>query len=154
MKGVKLKVIVQAGGLGTRMQGLTSSKPKGLISVFNKPIIFHLFDLLKKKLIATDFIIIGDYKFDVLDKYLTVFAKDTNYILLKAYGKGNAAGLKDALKLVPENEEVLIIWSDLILPEDIVFEHKTGCQVGIVNFPCSWMVKDGKLSHEKTEKMV
>lgn len=47
-----MKVIVQAGGLGTRMKGLTALKPKVMISVFNKPILFHLFDLVKRKTLS------------------------------------------------------------------------------------------------------
>ena len=127
-----MKVIVQAGGLGTRMKGLTALKPKVMISVFNKPILFHLFDLVRKKDPTSEFIIIGDYKFDVLEKYLTVFAKNNNYILTRSQGKGNAAGIKDALRLVPENEPVMIVWSDLILPETLNFEPFDGCQVGVV----------------------
>lgn len=142
-----MKVIVQAGGLGTRMKGLTALKPKVMISVFNKPILFHLFDLVKKKAPSSEFIIIGDYKFEVLEKYLTVFAKNNNYILTRSQGKGNAAGIKDALRLVPENEPVMIVWSDLILPETLNFEPFDGCQVGVVDFPCSWSVKENKLTH-------
>ena len=37
-----MKIIVQAGGLGTRMRALTTNKPKALIPVKNSPILFHL----------------------------------------------------------------------------------------------------------------
>lgn len=87
-----MKIIVQAGGLGTRMMSLTASKPKALIPVFNKPILFHLFDLFNKP--SNEFIIIGYYMYEVLDNYLTTFAKNKRYILMKAEGKGNAAGIK------------------------------------------------------------
>lgn len=146
-----MKIIVQAGGLGTRMKSLTASKPKALIPVFNKPILFHLFDLFNEE--TDEFIIIGDYMYDVMDSYLSTFAKDKRYILLKAKGKGNAAGIKDALKLIPSNETILLIWSDLILPEDFkVNKRFKGCQVGVVDFPCSWRVENNKLIHEKGDK--
>ncbi len=146
-----MKIIVQAGGLGTRMKSLTSSKPKALIPVFNKPILFHLFDLFGSP--STEFIVIGDYKYEVLDDYLITFAKDKRYILMKAKGKGNAAGIKEALRLVPDNEAVMLIWSDLILPKDFKVDTSIlGCQVGVADFPCSWCVVDNKLVHENSDK--
>ena len=108
-----MKVIVQAGGLGTRMQAMTASKPKALIDVRNKPILFHLFDTFPH----ADFIVVGDYRYDVLDRYLTTFAADRRCILVKACGKGNAAGLSEAISYVGDNEPFVVVWSDLILPK-------------------------------------
>ena len=78
-----MKIIIQAGGLGSRMKQLTSVKPKSLISAKYMPIIFHLF----KKFPNDEFVIIGDYKFDVLDHYLATFAKDVNYMLIRSTEK-------------------------------------------------------------------
>ncbi len=142
-----MKIIIQAGGLGSRMKNLTNVKPKSLISAKYMPIIFHLF----KKYPNDEFIIIGDYKFDVLDRYLATFAKNVNYILIKSHKKGNAAGIKEAVSYIPDNEPFMIIWSDIILSESFyVNEIKLGCQVGIVDFKCSWSLINGRL--EKTEK--
>lgn len=141
-----MKIIIQAGGLGTRMGRLTSTKPKALISVEYMPIIFHLF----KKYPNDDFIIIGDYKFDVLEKYLSTFAKDINYILIKVNQKGNASGIKEAVSYIPENEPFMIIWSDIILSDGFsVADIKRGCQLGIADFPCSWSLINGHLVKEE-----
>ena len=75
-----MKVIIQAGGLGTRMLSLTENKPKTLIPVSNKPILFNIFDQFRSQ--ADGFIVIGDYKYEVLDRYLLTFAKNENYILI------------------------------------------------------------------------
>ncbi|MDR2778460.1 MAG: phosphotransferase [Rickettsiales bacterium] len=137
-----MKIIIQAGGLGTRMKNLTSVKPKSLVSAKYMPIIFHLF----KKYPNDEFIIIGDYKFDVLDRYLATFAKNVNYMLIRSIEKGNAAGIKDAVSYIPANEPFMIIWSDIILSDVFAInEIKDGCQVGIADFPCSWSLVDGKL---------
>ena len=77
-----MKIILQAGGKGTRLEHLTENKPKCLVPVKNKPLIFHLFD----KYPDGEFIIIGDYKFDVLEKYLKTFAKNVNYELISSRG--------------------------------------------------------------------
>lgn len=141
-----MKIIIQAGGFGTRMKNLTRVKPKSLVSAKYMPIIFHLF----KKYPKDEFIIIGDYKFDVLDRYLTSFAKDVNYMLLKSEKKGNVAGIKEAVSFIPENEPFMLIWSDIILSDVFaVNEIKEGCQVGIVDFPCSWSLIDNKLVNEQ-----
>ena len=55
-------MIVQAGGRGSRMELLTRNKPKALVPVDNRPILFHLFEKYPDK----KFIIIGDYQYDVL----------------------------------------------------------------------------------------
>ena len=90
-----MKIIVQAGGLGTRMRALTTNKPKALIPVKNSPILFHLLGEFNRP--EDEFIIIGDYKYDVLDRYLSTFAKKQRYILIKSSVKGNASGIGEAL---------------------------------------------------------
>ena len=66
-------IVVQAGGKGSRMERLTRNKPKALVPVNNLPMIFHLF----KKFPDKKFLIIGDYKFDVLKRYLHSFTPPT-----------------------------------------------------------------------------
>ena len=36
-------IIVQAGGKGSRLKHLTTNKPKALVPIENKPMLFHLF---------------------------------------------------------------------------------------------------------------
>ena len=59
-----MKIIIQAGGRGSRLEGLTYNKPKCLVAINNFPIIFHLF----KKFPDCEFSIIADYKIEVLEK--------------------------------------------------------------------------------------
>ena len=60
-----MRIIIQAGGRGSRMNNLTTLKPKCLVPVFGKPILFHWLDLYPEH----EFIIICDYKKEVLKKY-------------------------------------------------------------------------------------
>lgn len=143
-----MKIIVQAGGVGSRMKELTLLKPKGMVSAKYLPIIFHLF----KRYSHDEFIIIGDYKFNVLDNYLTTFATDVKYVLLKARHKGNVAGIKDALHFVNDQEPFMLVWSDIILSDNFyITEIKEGVQVGIVDFPCSWSLINGKLENKQVQ---
>ena len=43
-----LKAVIMAGGLGTRLQPLTNSQPKPMLSVGEKPIMEHVLDRLRK----------------------------------------------------------------------------------------------------------
>ena len=64
----QLQIVVQAGGRGSRLRHHTWNKPKCLVSVLGKPIIYHLFDVYP----SAKFVIIGDYAFDQLEIYLKV----------------------------------------------------------------------------------
>ncbi|MBR4592056.1 MAG: phosphotransferase [Elusimicrobiaceae bacterium] len=138
-----MQIIVQAGGRGTRLEYLTHNRPKCLVPVRNKPLIFHLFDKYPK----AQFVIIGDYKYEVLERYLATFAKHVHYKLLHAQGTGNICGIKEALEYVPAQEKLMLIWSDLLLADDFKPETlPSGNYVGILpGSPCSWRFQNGVL---------
>ncbi len=135
-------IVIQAGGPGTRLGKLTRNRPKALVTVLNRPIVFHLFERWPKK----KFIIIGDYKFDVLSHYLQAFA-NVDYLLVRAEGKGNAAGVYEALRYLPDGEPFLLLWSDLLLDKKLDWPAEPApCYVGTSDrFPCSWSFQDGAM---------
>ncbi len=104
-------IIIQAGGKGTRLEGLTRNKPKCLVPYDNLPIIFHLF----RKFEGASFTIIADYKIEVLQKYLTIFAKGVDYRILRAKNEGTTSGIAEAISDFSDDEPFMIIWCDLIL---------------------------------------
>ena len=141
-------IIVQAGGKGTRMEHLTRNKPKALVPVNNLPMIFHLF----RKYPDKKFVVIGDYKHEVLEKYLAAFA-DVDYETVCASGsKGTCGGLSAALDKLPENEPFMLIWCDLILNEDFsVDELPNGNYVGLsLGYECRWKYENGVFSEERS----
>lgn len=142
-------IIVQAGGKGTRLGQLTANKAKALVPVQNLPMIFHLFQKYPDK----RFLIIGDYQFDVLEKYLRTFAK-SEYLLLRTSGDGNAAGIGEALGYIPEHTPFMLLWSDLMLSEEFhTDELENGCYVGLSgDFLCSWSFEDGILDKHPSVK--
>ena len=139
-------VIIQAGGKGTRLQHLTSNKPKGIVPVNNLPMIFHLFNKYKDK----RFIIICDYLHEVLEKYLKVFSP-VNYECVVATTKGTCAGIKQAIDLIPENEPFMISWSDLIFDEKFDESVVTDNAIGTpIDFECRWSFVNGELKEERS----
>lgn len=142
-------VIIQAGGKGTRMGKYTWNKPKALVSVDSLPMIFHTFKVFKN----SNFIIIGDYKYEVLREYLKIFS-DINYILIKTGEKGTCAGLNTALKFIPQNEPLVYVWSDLVLPKDFELNLNNNKNlIGISkDFECRWSYKNGEFVEEKSKE--
>ena len=139
-----MRIIVQAGGLGTRLRPLTANRPKCLVPVHNRPLLFHLLERFR----SCSFIIIGDYRFEVLSDYLSCFAAEYDYTLLRASGTGNVSGLAEALTLVgDEHESIMVIWSDLLLgPEFDPEALAPGNYMGILpHSRCSWRFCSGVL---------
>ena len=136
-------IIVQAGGKGSRMESLTRNKPKALVPVNNLPMLFHLF----RKYPDKKYIIIGDYKYQVLEKYLESFA-DVDYDMVCGSGAtGTCAGLKEALTYVPEKTPFMLIWCDLVLPTQFEMPTEEKDYIGISkDFPCRWKYEDGQFA--------
>ncbi len=131
-------IIIQAGGKGTRLGHLTRNKPKGIVPVDNLPIIFHLFKQYPDK----KYVIIGDYKHEVLERYMETFG-GVYCMPVKAEGEGTCAGIKKALKHIPPDKRFMLIWSDLILGEDVKIDETKGNVVGISrDFECRWSYID------------
>jgi len=149
-KSSKIKyIIVQAGGKGNRLNHLTINKPKALVSINGKPILFHLMSLFP----SSTFLIIGDYKSDIFQKYLDLYSP-AKYYFIKAEGKGTCAGIKKAIAKIPLKTPFLISWCDLyfsgnFLPEKI---NNSLNYIGLSNrFLCRWRFKN-KLLEEKSSK--
>ena len=142
-------IIIQAGGRGSRMESLTRNKPKALVPIENLPMIFHLF----RKYPDKKYIIIGDYKFEVLERYLKAFA-DVDYKMIRGTGhRGTCAGIDDALEKIPEGERFLLIWCDLILPKDYKLPESGNNIIGISkDFSCRWSYNDGQFIEERSSE--
>lgn len=148
-------VIVQAGGKGTRLQYLTENKPKAIVPVKNLPMIFYLF----RKFPDKRFVIIADYQKEVLREYLKAFAK-VKFQVVDADGTGTAAGVQKALRLIPSNKSFMLVWSDLILTEELELpqEYRDNMSslpinnyIGIsTTFSCRWTYQDGRFLEKRS----
>lgn len=144
-----MKIIIQAGGKGTRLEWLTRNKPKCMVPVNNLPIIFYAF----KKFKDAEFTIIADYKTDVLEKYLNTFASNYNFKIVKASKKGTISGIKDAIADYDENETFMVMWCDLILSEGFEIPSKKGNYIGISkDFECRWSYIDGEFIKQPSKE--
>lgn len=142
-------IIVQAGGRGSRMQALTKNKPKALVPVDNLPMIFHMF----RKYPDKKYIVIGDYKYDVLERYLREFAACDYQLVCGAGHSGTCAGLQDALALIPEKKRFMLAWCDLVLPDEYEIPDTDGNIIGISkDFSCRWKWEGGVFTEERSRQ--
>lgn len=148
-------IVVQAGGKGTRLEYLTKNKPKALVPVDNLPMLFYLF----RKYPDKRFVIIADYKKEVMREYLSSFA-DVKYQVVDASGAGTCGGVKQAIGLIPDHEPFMLVWSDLILPDYFMLpdeyeknENPEHDYVGLSEtFPCRWKYENGAFKEERSAK--
>lgn len=140
-------IIVQAGGKGTRLKHLTRNKPKALVPVDNLPMLFHLF----RKYPESKYIVIGDYKFDVLERYLAAFGPENIQLVCASGHTGTCSGLREAVSLLPDDQPFLLIWSDLILPAEFNIPDRKDNYIGVAkDFPCRWKYEDGSFLEESS----
>lgn len=100
--------------------------------------------------------IIADYKKEVLREYLSVFA-DVKYQVVDAQGTGTCSGIGKAMARIPDGEPFMLVWSDLILPEEFKLPENYGSEkngvcrdyIGISEtFPCRWKYEKGTFTEE------
>jgi len=65
-----MKVIILAGGLGTRISEETEDKPKPMVLINNRPLIWHLINIFAKQELK-EFIIATGYKNYVIDNWVS-----------------------------------------------------------------------------------
>lgn len=142
-------VIVQAGGRGSRLRHHTWNKPKCLVSIHGKPILYHLFDRFPN---AT-FVIIGDYLFEQLEAYVALNPPPNPTTLVRASGSGTCAGIAQALALIPSGRAATLVWSDLYLKSTPHWPHTRQPILCMTSaFACRWSINESGSLEERTSE--
>mgnify|MGYP001409906155 CR=1 FL=1 len=108
-----MKAVVMAGGFGTRIQPLTSSMPKPMIPVMNKPMMEYIIDTLKDAGIV-EIVILLYFKPEVIKSYFGDGSEKgikINYVLPDD-DYGTAGAVKKAQPYL--DEKFIIVSGDLI----------------------------------------
>ncbi|MEI8355574.1 MAG: sugar phosphate nucleotidyltransferase, partial [Deltaproteobacteria bacterium] len=108
-----MKAVIMAGGFGTRIQPLTSSMPKPMIPLANRPIMLHIVELLKKHAI-TDLVMLLYHQPDVIKNFFrdgADFGVKIEYVT-PLQDMGTAGAVKCAEEFL--NERFLVISGDLL----------------------------------------
>jgi glucose-1-phosphate cytidylyltransferase len=86
-KWVKVQAVILAGGLGTRLREETEYKPKPMVEIGGRPILWHLMKNLASHQIY-DFIICLGYKGDLIKDYFLNYESRTNDITISLQNQG------------------------------------------------------------------
>jgi glucose-1-phosphate cytidylyltransferase len=107
-----MKVIILAGGLGTRISEETETKPKPMVLLDDKPIIWHLMNIYATQG-YDDFIIATGYKGEVISNWVDSTLNEKWKV--RAFDTGpntmTAGRIKKCMKLVP-GERVMVTYGD------------------------------------------
>ena len=69
---IKMKVVILAGGKGSRISEYTKKIPKPMIKILNKTILEHIIEIYAKQSFK-DFYILTGYKGDLIKKYFNKY---------------------------------------------------------------------------------
>jgi len=68
-----MKAVILAGGLGTRMREETEFRPKPMVDVGGKPVLWHIMKIFAQQGV-TDFVILTGYKGEMIKRYFYEYA--------------------------------------------------------------------------------
>jgi glucose-1-phosphate cytidylyltransferase len=106
-----MKVIILAGGLGTRISEETSDKPKPMVSIGNKPILWHIMDIYARQGF-NDFIIATGYKGEVISDWINSLETTWKISALDTGLNTQTGGrIKKCMELIP-GQRVLVTYGD------------------------------------------
>ena len=112
------KILILAGGFGTRIKNVAANIPKSMIKIGDKPIIEHQIKLCKF-FGFTDIVISTYFLSDIISEYLgdgTNLGVNLTY-LKEEEPRGTAGALLDALPYLDEN--FILIYGDVFLDVDL-----------------------------------
>ena len=103
------KVLILAGGLGTRLSEETNKLPKPMIKIGGLPILLHIINIYKKYNLK-NFIILGGYKVKYIKNYFKKKRiKDINIEILDTGVHSNTAGRLYKIRKRIENEDFFLM---------------------------------------------
>jgi len=106
-----MKVIILAGGLGTRLSEYTDSIPKPMVQIGGKPILWHIISLYARYN-HNDFFIATGYKGEVIKKYFSKISEKWNINLIDTGQKTMTGGRVKRLQKVIGNETCMLTYGD------------------------------------------
>ena len=106
-----MKAIILAGGLGTRISEETADKPKPMVLISGKPIIWHLMSIFAKQGI-TDFIIATGYKSEVIEDWVTTVQEPWSIQALNTGLETQTGGRIRECMLASPEERVIATYGD------------------------------------------
>jgi glucose-1-phosphate cytidylyltransferase len=112
-----MKVVIIAGGLGTRISEETEDKPKPMVLINGKPIIWHLMNVFSLQGF-NEFIISTGYKSEVIENWVydnRIFDSNSNAMNITTLNTGlntqTGGRISEVMKTIP-HEKVIATYGD------------------------------------------
>jgi glucose-1-phosphate cytidylyltransferase len=108
-----MKIIILAGGLGTRISEETVNKPKPMVPLNGKPILWHLMSIFSKQK-YTEFVLALGYRKEVVQDWLHNFKNTENWLidpLDTGLDTQTGGRIKKCLQKYP-NQRVVVTYGD------------------------------------------
>lgn len=106
-----MKVILLAGGLGTRISEETLNKPKPMVEIGGKPLIWHLMNIFASQGFC-DFIIATGYKGEMIHQWVKSLDENWNVKALDTGQNTQTGGrIKKCMEYIP-NQRVFATYGD------------------------------------------
>lgn len=106
-----MKVVILAGGLGTRMSEYTESIPKPMVQIGKKPILDHLINIYSK-FNLNDFIIALGYKGEIIKEYFKNYKGKSKINLVETGQNTMTGGRLKRLKKEIGNNTFMMTYGD------------------------------------------
>ena len=106
-----MKVVILAGGFGTRLSEYTDTIPKPMVPIGNKPMIQHIMEIYSGYG-HKDFYIALGYKGEIIKEYFKNFKSDWNINLIDTGSDTLTGGRLKRLKQYLEKEDFLLTYGD------------------------------------------
>ena len=106
-----MKVILLAGGLGTRLSEYTDTIPKPMVKIGGKPMLWHIMSLYARYNHKNFFIALG-YKSEIIKQYFSKLSEDWNVNLIDTGEKTMTGGRVKRLQKLIGNETCMLTYGD------------------------------------------
>jgi len=129
-----MKVIILAGGLGTRISEETSDKPKPMVLIGGKPILWHVMNIYARQGFE-DFVVATGYKGDVIANWVSQIEEDWKVTALETGVETKTGGrIKRCIEEFPA-DSYLITYGDgvgNINLASLIATHKSKSRIATV----------------------
>jgi glucose-1-phosphate cytidylyltransferase len=139
-----MKIVILAGGKGTRLAEETSVKPKPMVMIGRQPIIGHIIEIYTKYGF-NDFYIAAGYKYEIIEKYFRKKVnKNINVSVINTGKETQTGGRLYKLKKFLKKEQFMLTYGDglanINIKELIKFHNKNKKMVTmtVVRPPARW----------------
>ena len=106
-----MKVILLAGGFGTRLSEYTDIVPKPMVQIGGKPMLWHIMNLYARYNHKDFFVALG-YKGEIIKKYFSEIPKKWNINLIDTGQKTMTGGRVKRLQKLIGNETCMLTYGD------------------------------------------